>query len=137
MAAQSLVIMVVLALALSSLGPMIDHHFAERHPGHLHLFFSPADVTHSHNFDRSHDHYASWMYGSILGQTARAKADGISFFLPNDGIGYGTVDLTIPFVVRPISFSGDAAAGILESAGVAYAIPNSATVAPPRRPPRA
>ncbi len=134
---QSLALVLVVALALTSLGPMIDHHFVERHPGHAHLFFSPADFSHSHDFQRSHDHHGSWMYGPVPGQSKGAEAAGVAYFMPNDGIGYGAVDLTIPFVERPHLLFEDDVPGIFGSAGDPYAVLTEATVAPPKRPPRA
>ena len=134
---QSLALVLVVALALTSLGPMIDHHFVERHPGHAHLFFSPADFSHSHDFQRSHDHHGSWMYGPVPGQPDRPATDGIAFFMPNDGIGYGSVDLTIPFMGQSLLFPEGDATGMLGAAGGPDGVLTGTTVTPPMRPPRA
>ena len=42
------------AVALPALGPLLDHHFAERQPGHLHV--GPL-YYHTHTYDSQHGHY--------------------------------------------------------------------------------
>ncbi len=44
-AMQSLALLMVMGLALTSLAPMLDHHFAERHAGHQHLYLGQASPT--------------------------------------------------------------------------------------------
>ena len=46
--ARSLVLILLMAITLPSVGPLMDHHFAERHPGHRHL--GPTQY-HIHTFD--------------------------------------------------------------------------------------
>jgi hypothetical protein len=46
----------VIALALPSIGPLIDHHFAERNPAHLHVSVS---LDHTHGYGASHAHAAT------------------------------------------------------------------------------
>lgn len=41
------------AIMFPSIGPLVDHHFAERQLGHLHLY---AGSLHVHSFDRPHSH---------------------------------------------------------------------------------
>lgn len=41
------------AIMFPSIGPLVDHHFAERQPGHLHMY---AGTLHVHSFDRPHSH---------------------------------------------------------------------------------
>jgi uncharacterized protein (DUF952 family) len=43
----------VIALALPSIGSLIDHHFAERNPTHLHVSVS---LNHTHGYGSSHAH---------------------------------------------------------------------------------
>ena len=132
LALQSLAVLVAATLALSSLGPLLDHHFAERHPGHSHLFFGTAGMVHSHDFQRSHDHHGSWMYGPVLG---KGGIDRVAFLMPNDGIGYGSVDLTVPVVVPALFLRGDDDVGILGTPTDPYAMLSGQTVPPPERPP--
>ena len=46
------------ALFLPAFGPLLDHHFAERQPGHTHVFLGPHSPTHLHFFEviRGHSH---------------------------------------------------------------------------------
>ena len=41
------------AIMFPSIGPLVDHHFAERQLGHLHLY---AGSLHVHSFDQPHSH---------------------------------------------------------------------------------
>ncbi len=43
------------AIMFPTIGPVVDHHFAERQPGHLH---HGAVVLHAHNYGQSHGHTA-------------------------------------------------------------------------------
>lgn len=47
--------MVVIGLALPSVGPLLDHHFAERQPTHQHATLVPS--VHIHNYEQTHVHY--------------------------------------------------------------------------------
>ena len=47
------VLLLLLAIVLPSIGPLLDHHFAERHPGHRHVGLSHRHV---HEFDQAHVH---------------------------------------------------------------------------------
>ena len=46
----------VMALALPSIGPMLDHHFAERNPTHRHVSVA---LDHAHGYGSSHSHVAT------------------------------------------------------------------------------
>ena len=46
----------VMALALPSIGPMLDHHFAERNPTHRHVSVA---LDHAHGYGSSHAHVAT------------------------------------------------------------------------------
>ncbi|NQW16888.1 MAG: hypothetical protein HQ478_05315 [Chloroflexi bacterium] len=52
----------VLALLLPVIGPMIDHHYAERLPGHGHVYFGSVELTHEHDLSASHSHAASTVF---------------------------------------------------------------------------
>lgn len=47
----------VLGLLISSLGPLIDHHFAERQPHHEHVYFWSQGSDHSHSYGLDHRHH--------------------------------------------------------------------------------
>ena len=46
-------ILLLVGLALPFAGPLVDHHYADRQPGHKHLF---AVGSHLHSVDSSHSH---------------------------------------------------------------------------------
>ena len=89
---------------MSSLGPMLDHHFAERHPGHHHLHLGSASLEHSHDFEHSHAHHDAGMYGSLATAWDGSTSAGMIFFVPNDATGSGAADLAIPPVTQPLLF---------------------------------
>ena len=47
--------LIVAALAAPMAGPLLDHHFAERQPGHLHLGAAGYHI-HSHGYEHAHLH---------------------------------------------------------------------------------
>lgn len=51
---SALAVLVVGALALPVVGPLLDHHYAERVPGHLHLAGVLAAHTHPYEVDHGH-----------------------------------------------------------------------------------
>jgi hypothetical protein len=57
---QSAAMMAALLLLLPLIGPLMDHHFVERLPGHNHLFLGAqanlADHAHTHFGSRPHTH---------------------------------------------------------------------------------
>ena len=127
LAIQSLAVLSVAALLLSALGPMMDHHFAERHPGHSHWYLGVADGDHSHPFEHYHIHYDA-MY-------APAPGDGnVVFFAPYDGMGHAQADVAGPSGTPMPRFDSDGP--LLRRNGGAAAVLREVTVAPLRQPPR-
>jgi hypothetical protein len=59
-------VLLLMGLALPFAGPLVDHHYADRQPGHKHLF---AVGSHLHSVDSSHSH---------LGGDTGGDADGPS-----------------------------------------------------------
>ena len=59
-------VLLLLGLALPTVGPLVDHHFADRQPGHNHLF---AVSSHLHAIDSLHDH----LYGGTEGSTGYSE----------------------------------------------------------------
>jgi hypothetical protein len=49
----------VFALLLPVAGPIIDHHFAERLPGHGHVYMNGPELLHEHDLSSSHNHTAT------------------------------------------------------------------------------
>lgn len=51
-----LAVLVLLLLLFPGLGPVLDHHFAERQPDHAHIYFGPILFRHIHPFEEPHGH---------------------------------------------------------------------------------
>jgi hypothetical protein len=54
-------ILLLLGLALPFAGPLLDHHFADRQPGHKHLL---SVAGHLHAIDSPHDHLSGGTEGN-------------------------------------------------------------------------
>ena len=129
MAARSLALLAVVTLLVSALGPMLDHHFAERHPAHGHLFLDAADGEHTHPFEHSHVHYGA-MYAPAPGDAS------ILFFAPYDGMGHAHADVATPAATASPRFDADGDL-LLRKGGDAVSVLRGVAVAPLRQPPRA
>ena len=129
LAAWSLALLALVALLLSALGPMMDHHFAERHPAHGHLYLGAAGAGHTHPFEHSHIHYDA-LY-------APAPGDGsIVFLAPYDGMGHAHADVAAPAVTARLQFDQDGDLPLVKGDDMAGVL-RGVTVAPLRQPPRA
>jgi hypothetical protein len=131
---QSLALLAVVALALTSLGPMLDHHFAERHPGHQHLYLGSASPDHSHAYEHSHANHGAWMYAPSASDGKRS--DGVVFVMPGDGAGNGAADIATPMVVQPPRFGGDDES-VLRTPATDDSTMTGVVVPPSKLPPRA
>ena len=49
----------VLSMLTAILGPMMDHHFSERQPGHAHIYPGGVAVDHEHDLTAEHGHAES------------------------------------------------------------------------------
>ena len=128
-ATQLLALLAVVALLVSALGPMIDHHFAERHPAHGHLYLGAVGPEHSHPFEHSHIHYDE-LYAPAPGD------ENIIFFAPYDGSGHAHADLAVP-VSSPSPLYSDGGAPLLGNGGDDAARLRGIAVPPLRQPPKA
>ena len=71
LASALLTIVGAAALLAPLMGAALDHHFAERQPGHLHIG-APREHTHTHAFEHAHHlHHAH-----AANRYARAASDG-------------------------------------------------------------
>ena len=134
MAALSLVV-----LFLPVLGPQLDHHFAERRPDHGHLFLGPAAPEHDHFFqDRTAHTHTHNGASDADGEAAQRpqSPQGIVYMASGVGMGQGPVDLTTRGVQQSLVSPGYDDDPFAPSLARSLAIPASATVSPPWRPPR-
>ena len=134
LAVQTFSLLLVAALALSSLGPMLDHHFAERHTGHQHLYLGSALPDHSHSYERSHAHHGEWMYGPAA---VGSPSDGIVYVMPNDGSGHAAADIVMRLLVQRLRLGADDGGLFLKTSPSNDDSLTGIIVAPSKRPPRA
>ena len=137
LAVQLLCLLVALSLVLLSFGPTLDHHFAERHPGHQHIYLGPATPDHSHTFERYHGHDRSQLLRQLMQPTEDISTVGMLIVTPNDGAGQGPVDVAVPLALHGLPFGAYDGAGIVRpSSDLSYNL-SGTNVSPPKRPPRA
>ena len=123
----------VMGLALAGLGPILDHHFAERQHDHEHVYFNQNPdflfEDHSHPYQRAHSHTSGG------GQDAGGNA-GIEFLARLDAAGQGGGHL-IHLAPRsqPIFQDGWDNPLLIER-GASSPIPSGHSYAPPNPPPR-
>ena len=91
----------VLALALMApfLGPVVDHHFAERFPHHGHIYVSSAEPDHVHAYAIPHHHHDdghSHVHGDAGDSEPGELLADILFFVSNDGMTHGPMTLVVP-----------------------------------------
>ena len=115
------------AVFLPTLGPLLDHHYAERLPNHTHLYFGQADYDHVHPFEvQDHYHY----------YPDRVPPDGIVYLASYDGSSPVMIDATAHAIQQSPPFVGPddtAAYGISPDS----LIPEDAILVVPKKPPRA
>ena len=108
---------------------MLDHHFAERHPGHSHIYLLSAASGHSHPFEHSHAHYDA-LYAPASGD------EGIVFFAPLDGAGHPPAGLVSP-VATPVFPFDDGDVLLIMGGSGAVPVLKGAFVPPRLLPPKA
>lgn len=126
MAFQVAAAVAIAALSLSAIGPLADHHFAERHPGHDHIYLSPGAPNHAHPYQAAHSH----SHGPPV-------SGGIVFLTAHDGAGQGYVDLAAPAISQSAIFPGFDDARFLFGVSPVETARQGTTVGPLKRPPRA
>ena len=129
LAAQTLALLAVVALLASAVGPMLDHHFAERHPAHGHLYLGAADRNHSHPFEHSHVHYDA-LYAPAPGH------GGTLFFASYDASGHSHADIAAPAALSSPPF-GDDGGPLLGGRGYSASLLPGLHVSPLIPPPKA
>ena len=115
------------AIFLPTLGPLLDHHYAERLPNHTHLYLGAAEYGHVHPFEvQDHVHY----------YPDDAPSDGIVYLASYDASSPVMIDATIHATQQapPFVAPDDAVAYDISSDSL---IPDDAILAVPKRPPRA
>ena len=76
----ALAVLVTGALLLPAVGPLLDHHYAERVPGHLHL--AGVAASHTHPYEVNHGHAQDGAYTDDSGAPLSEGAAG--YLLPQE-----------------------------------------------------
>ena len=138
---QLLALLAVLGLLLPFLGPVVDHHFAERHPAHQHIYLGAAVPEHQHSYQAAHRHHHHPMPprpGDSRQNDHRSggpTAPAVAFLSPADGGVPVAADIAAAAGPPPL-FGGDDGA----RSGFGYApdaVLQGVGPPPPLRPPAA
>ena len=78
----ALAVLVTGALLLPAVGPLLDHHYAERVPGHLHVYSAGVSAAHTHPYEVDHRHAHGGAYTDASG--APLSEGGLGFLLPQE-----------------------------------------------------
>ena len=134
---SALALIVVFSLALSWMGPMLDHHFAERHPGHQHIYLGTVSPDHSHDYKAFHSHSTFLLLQLTAEWPTAGPANGIVFVAPDGGLANGVADVTVPVHSQSLRPDFGDSTGVLgRHLHVEHILPG-ATIVPPTLPPRA
>lgn len=96
----------LLALALATFGPVLDHHYAERQHSHDHIYIGYADGDHEHPYETDHVHsYGHYHQASPWSPDSRhaasSSAGGTLYFVTYDMSDQGFASATL----APIALS--------------------------------
>lgn len=123
-------LLLALALLAPIIGPNFDHHFAERFPGHGHVYLGPAPAAHVHVFDRPHDE------GQLVVDRGAALSHIVAVFDLDAGAQSGTAAFRFTGVLETGQIqAGDPSGPLFEIGSNSHAL-SSATVPPPEQPPK-
>ena len=95
MGVQVMAAVSIALLFLPSVGPQLDHHFAERRPDHTHVFLGSELPEHTHFFEGRHRHYhPSPSPETIRGDRPydRTPEQRIIYLSSDEGLGQGVAD---------------------------------------------
>lgn len=120
-----LFLLAVLALGLPFWGPVLDHHFAERH--HVHILPGHLEMDHAHPYQMPHRHHDSY-------PPAGGPGPKVGFLVPYDGSSQGAPVLAVHDRVAKAGFPeiGD---NLLLGSALDRVIPAGASIPPPSPPP--
>jgi hypothetical protein len=74
----AMVLLAVVAVLMTVVGPVFDHHFAERQASHGHVFLDQVTPEHGHSADDGHGHDAAEPVSVSIVATSDSDATGMS-----------------------------------------------------------
>lgn len=94
------------ALLTPLLGPLVDHHFAERQPGHVHIYLGGIPIQHLHDHEAFHTHDAPTADPAVSEAGAHVLENGV-IFMPQEGEGLSvtTVGVTLALLATIIAIA--------------------------------
>ncbi|HLF04205.1 MAG TPA: hypothetical protein VI855_03210 [Dehalococcoidia bacterium] len=125
-----------LALLLASLGPVLDHHFAERQPGHTHLYVGAQVPGHQHPYQQAHVHTHELLAAGQSPANPSSWPSEVVYLTNYEGIGVGLAALTGPVLHASLAFPDSGDGPLLRADAAPDAWPEAA-VTPLERPPLA
>jgi hypothetical protein len=128
------------ALFLPLFGPMLDHHVAERHPYHAHIYFSPSATGHVHFYEDGNSHGHRYRSSNSGSNTLTRNGSGNSevvYLASSDGLGQSASSLATVAFHADIVYPDPDDRHFLLRLGEGDSLPPEAFVPPPRKPPRA
>lgn len=132
-------VLAVWALFSPVFGPVMDHHFPERHHSHAHIYFGPPDVDHIHPYQGRHAHgpvqsaNVNKMNRSLPAENVPA---GVVYLIPLDGMGQDSLAPLTPATQPLNSFPDQGELSLLSAWPLRYDPLQEAYVPLPKRPPR-
>ena len=82
------------ALLLPLLGPLSDHHFAERQPAHLHVYLTGVPIQHVHDHEAIHAHGLPDV-DSLGLEDGGPVLESSVIFMPQEGEGLSVSTLSV------------------------------------------
>ncbi len=124
-----ILVLAVLGLALPGLGPVFDHHFAERLHDHQHIFLDSATVGHQHPYQNIHGH-------ALRTEEANGAPAGIGLFPNWDASSHGATPFVSLAPQPQLDFQDRGTNPALFGVAQSRSIPPGQPVPPPQPPPR-
>lgn len=85
------------ALLLATLGPVLDHHFAERQPDHQHVYLGNTNPAHQHPYQAAHIHRHEPAGGGPQPESSSALPEDTLYLTDSQGIGQAVDTLATPW----------------------------------------
>ena len=94
------------ALLLPLLGPLADHHFAERQPGHLHIYLAGVPIQHLHDHESFHPHGSTNVDLFEVENTGPVLESSV-IFMPQEGEGLSvsTLGITLALLTSVVALA--------------------------------
>lgn len=124
------------ALFSPALGPVMDHHFPERHHNHAHIYLRPPDADHIHPYQNHHSHRRTEWGKYTDGPSALNVPIDTVYLAPLDGLGQDSLTPLTPSTQPAKSFPDQGDPSYMLTWPQRYDPLREVFVPPPKLPPR-